>query len=161
MSSFWLDLRYALRQLRKSPGFMLTVVITLALSIGANTAIFTLIDGILLRSLPVVNPSQLYRIGDVDDCCVEGGFPGDASSTGDFSIFSFDLYQYLEKSLPEFEQLAAVQAGGWQWSVRRGEEVPRPMPGEFVSGNYFSTLGVKAYAGRLFSAKDDDPAAPP
>jgi len=161
MSSFWLDIRYAVRQLRKSPGFMLTVVITLALGIGANTAIFTLIDGILLRSLPVVNPSQLYRIGDVDDCCVEGGFPGDASSTGDFSIFSFDLYQYLEKSLPEFEQLAAVQAGGWQWSVRRGEEVPRPMPGEFVSGNYFSTLGVKAYAGRLFSAKDDDPAAPP
>jgi macrolide transport system ATP-binding/permease protein len=161
MNNLWLDLRYALRQLRKSPGFTLTVVLTLALGIGANTAIFTLIDGILLRSLPVVNPSQLYRIGDVDDCCEEGGFPGDASSTGDFSIFSFDLYQTLNKSLPEFEQLAAAQAGGSQWSVRRGDDVPRPMPGEYVSGNYFSTLGVGAYAGRLFSAKDDTPAAPP
>src|SRR5690348_14032517 len=95
MNNLWLDLRYALRQLRKAPGFTLTVMLTLALGIGANTAIFTLIEAILLRSLPVVNPTQLYRIGDVDDCCVEGGFPGDASNTGDFSIFSFDLYQYL------------------------------------------------------------------
>src|SRR6185437_2401863 len=161
MNNLWLDLRYALRQLRKSPGFTLTVVFTLALGIGANTAIFTLIDGILLRSLPVGNPAQLYRIGDIGDCCVEGGFPGNASNTGDFSIFSFDLYQYLIKSLPEFEQLATVQAGVSQWNVRRGDDLSRPMPGEFVSANYFSTLGVGAYAGRLFSPKDDTPAAPP
>ena len=161
MTNLWLDLRYGLRQLRKSPGFTLTVVLTLALGIGANTAIFTLIDGILLRSLPVVNPSQLYRIGDIGDCCVEGGFPGDASSTGDFSIFSFDLYQTLSKSLPEFEQLAAAQAGDSQWSVRRGDDLPRPMPGEYVSGNYFSTLGVGAYAGRVFRPEDDTPAASP
>ena len=105
------DLRYALRQLRKAPGFTLTVVITLALGIGANTAIFTLVQGILLRSLPVTDPSRLYRIGDKDDCCVEGGFPGDAGDTGDFTIFSYDLYLHLKNSAPEFEQLAAVQAG--------------------------------------------------
>ena len=68
------DVRYALRQLGKSLGFTLTAIITLALGIGANTAIFTLVQGILLRSLPVNDPKQLYRIGDTDDCCVDGGF---------------------------------------------------------------------------------------
>jgi len=155
------DLRYAVRQLRKSPGFALTVVITLALGIGANTAIFTLVHGILLRRLPVNDPRQLYRIGDNDDCCVEGGFPGGASDTGDFTIFSTDLYQYLRTSTPEFEQLAAMQAGGATWSVRHGNAVAKPLHGEFVSGNYFSTLGLQAYMGRIFSDQDDQPSAAP
>ena len=155
------DIRYALRQLRKSPGFTLTAIITLALGIGANTAIFTLVQGILLRSLPVTNPAQLYRIGDTDDCCVEGGFPGDASTTGDFSIFSYDLYLNLKNSAPEFEQLAAVQAGLGQLSIRRGNALAKSLRGEFVSGNYFSTLGLGAYAGRVFSDNDDTPAASP
>jgi predicted permease len=155
------DLRYALRQLRKSPGFMLTAVLTLALGIGANTAIFTLVHGILLRSLPVSDPSRLYRIGDTDDCCVEGGFPGGASDNGDFSIFSTDLYQYFKDSTPEFEQLAAVQSGIWHWSIRRADALPKSLHGEFVSGNYFSTLGLGAYIGRVFSDRDDTPAAAP
>ena len=155
------DIRYALRQLRKSPGFTLTAVLTLALGIGANTAIFTLIQGILLRSLPVTDPARLYRIGDNDDCCVEGGFPGDAGTTGDYSIFSYDLYLNLKNSAPEFEQLAAAQAGQWHWSMRRGNALPKSLRGEFVSGNYFSTLGVGAYAGRVFSDSDDSPASQP
>ena len=137
------------------------MILTLALGIGANTAIFTLVQGILLRSLPVADPSQFYRIGDKDDCCVEGGFPGDAGDTGDFSIFSTDLYQYLRSSTPEFEQLAAVQAGEWRWSMRRGNALPKSLRGEFVSGNYFSTLGVGAYAGRALADSDDTAGAPP
>ena len=161
MNTLLHDIRYALRQLRKSPGFTLTVVITLALGIGANTAIFTLVHAILLRSLPVANPSRLYRIGDNNQCCVDGGFPEDASQTGNFSIFSYDLYKHLKQSAPEFEQLAATQAGQWSWSVRRADELAKSLHGEFVSGNFFSTLGVNAYTGRLFSYNDDTPSSAP
>ncbi len=155
------DIRYALRQLRKSPGFTVTAIITLALGIGANTAIFTLVHGILLRSLPVTNPAQLYRVGDNYDCCVEGGFPGHASDTGDFTIFSADLYQYLRNATPEFEELSAMQAGQNTWSVRRGNAPAKPLRGEFVSGNYFSTLGMDAYRGRVLTDLDDQPSAAP
>jgi macrolide transport system ATP-binding/permease protein len=152
------DLRYALRQLVKSPGFTITAVITLALGIGANTAIFTLVQGILLRTLPVANPAQLYRIGDTDDCCVNGGFVGE---NGDFDIFSYDLYLHLKASAPEFEQLAAVMAGQWTWSVRQGNNVPKSLRGEFVSGNYFTTLGLGPWTGRVFTDADDQPSSAP
>jgi predicted permease len=161
MNSLIQDVRYALRQLRKSPGFALTVVITLALGIGANTAIFTLVHGILLRTLPVGDPAQLYRIGDNDECCVDGGFPGNSSETGDFTIFSYDLYKYLRANTPEFEQLAAVQSWNGQWAVRRGDALPKALHGEFVSGNYFSTLGIGASEGRVFTDNDDTPSASP
>jgi predicted permease len=161
MYRVWQDLRYALRQLRTSPGFTLTAVITLALGIGANTAIFTLVHGIMLRSLPVVNPSQLYRIGDKAQCCVEGGFPEDSATTGDISIFSTDLYQQFKNSAPEFEELAAAQAGQLGWAVRWNDELPKHLRGEFVSGNYFATLGLGAYQGRVFNDNDDTPSASP
>jgi predicted permease len=161
MNQLLQDVRYALRQLRKSPGFSATAIITLALGIGANTAIFTLVQGILLRSLPVTDPATLYRIGDHDDCCVEGGFAGDAGDTGDFSIFSTDLYRYLKNAAPEFEQLAAVQAGRGMWAVRRGNALPKSLSGEFVSGNYFSTLGLGVYMGRAFTDNDDTRSSPP
>jgi len=152
------DLRYALRQLRKDPGFTLTVVITLALGVGANTAIFTLVRGILLRSLPVNDPSRLYRIGDKNDCCYYNNYQND---NGDFDLFSYDLYLRLKQAAPEFEQLAAVEAGGNGFSVRKGDAPARPMRSEYVSGNYFATLGVGAYAGRLLNENDDTPGAAP
>jgi len=161
MNQLFQDIRYAMRQLRKSPGFTLTAIVTLALGIGANTAIFTLVHGILLRSLPVTNPAQMYRIGDTDNCCVNGGFPGDASDTGDYDIFSYDLYLHLKSSAPEFEQLAAVQAGQGSWTVRRGNEQAKSLRGEFVSGNYFAMLGLGPFAGRVFSDNDDTPGAAP
>jgi hypothetical protein len=152
------DLRYGVRQLRKSPGFTLTAVITLALGIGANTAIFTLVHGILLRSLPVSDPSRLYRIGDKNDCCYSNNYQND---NGDFDLFSYDLYLRLKQAAPEFEQLAAVQAGGSSFSVRRGAAPAKPLFSEYVSGNYFVTLGVGAYSGRLLNEADDTPGAAP
>jgi predicted permease len=152
------DLRLAIRQLRKSPGFAVTVILTLALGIGANTAIFTLVHGVLLKSLPVADPATLYRIGDLDDCCVDGGF---LNEQGDFDLFSYDLYLHLVKSAPEFEQVAAFQSGQDIMNVRRGSEPAIPVRSEYVSGNYFSTFGVGAYLGRVLAPSDDVPGAAP
>src|SRR6201992_3196430 len=99
------DLLYAFRQLRKTPGFTATVLLTLALGIGANSAIFTLVNAILLHNLPVVDPSTLIRIGDKDDCCVNGGW----NDNGDYSLFSTESYYLFKTNLPEFEELAAME----------------------------------------------------
>ncbi len=152
------NIRYAIRQLRKSPGFTLTVIVTIALGIGANTAIFTLVHEVMLKSLPVVDPGTLYRIGDKDDCCVNTGF---LNEDGDFDLFSYDLYTHFRDNTPEFEQLAAMQAGNGGHTVRRGSEPAKFLPTEYVSGNYFSTFGIGAYAGRVFSPQDDTPGAAP
>src|SRR4051812_26494583 len=152
------DLKFAYRQLMKSPVFTLTVVLTIALGIGANTSIFTLVHAILLKSLPVADPNTLYRIGDKDDCCVNGGF---ISRDGDFDLFSYDLYKYFESTTPEFEQLAAMQSGGNRISVRRGSEPARSEFAEYVSANYFSTFGVGSFAGRVLTKTDDNADATP
>jgi predicted permease len=152
------DLKLALRQLRKSPGFAATVILTLALGIGANTAIFTLVHAVLLKSLPVADPAMLYRIGDKDDCCVDGGFVND---NGDFDIFSYDLYRQFRDNTPELEQLAAFQAGREGVNVRRGNGTGKAALSEFVSGNYFSTFGIGAYAGRTVLPSDDVTGATP
>jgi putative ABC transport system permease protein len=81
------DLRDALRQLRKAPGFALTAIITLALGIGATTAIFTLVHQVMLKSLPVVKPEELWRIGDKIRCCNWGGYV--QGSDGNLSLFSW------------------------------------------------------------------------
>jgi predicted permease len=152
------DIRSALRQFAKAPAFAATVILTISLGIGANTAIFTLVHAILLRSLPVANPASLYRVGDLDDCCVNGGFIND---DGDFDLFSYDLYHEMQRNTPEFEQLAAFQSGQNIMSVRVGNDMAKSERTEYVSGNYFSTFGVGAYSGRVFQPSDDGPGAAP
>lgn len=151
------NLRYALRQFRLAPVFTLAAVLTLALGIGGTTAIFTLIHAVMLRSLPVTDPGKLYRIGEGDECCVEGG-PQDR-----WGLFSFPLYERLKAETPEFEEVAGFQAGRWQLSVRREgmESAARPLRSEYVTGNYFLTFGVGAFGGRVFTPEDDKPGAPP
>jgi len=151
------DLRYSLRQFRLSPVFTATAVLTLALGIGGTTAIFTLIHAVMLRSLPVADPASLYRIGEGDNCCVQGG-PQDT-----WGMVSYPLFERLKQETPEFEQLAAFQAGQRRVSVRRegADAAPRPLRSEYVTGNYFSTLGIGAYGGRVISPSDDTPGSAP
>jgi predicted permease len=151
------DLRLTLRQWRRAPGFAATALLTLALGIGATTAVFTLFDAVMLKALPVNRSEELVRAGDVPNCCVTSGLEDD------WSLFSFPLYESLRDHTPELRQLAAFQAGKLQLSLRRAH---RPEPasaavGELVSGNYFSMFGVGAFAGRTLAPADDVPGAPP
>src|SRR5512146_1580812 len=156
MQDFVNNLRYALRQFRHAPVFTAAAVLTLALGIGGTTAIFSLIHTVMLRSLPVADPGSLYRIGEGNDCCVEGG-PQDR-----WGMFSYPLYQRLQQNLPEFEEITAFQAGPNRMSVRReGDRTAKPLRSEYVTGSYFSTFGIRSYAGRLFSASDDQLSAAP
>ena len=98
------DFVLAFRRLRDAPVFVVIAVATIALGIGANTAVFTLIDRVMLKPLPVPRPSELYRVGDTSDCCVNSGL------AGSFSLFSYDLYLHLRNAAPQFSQLAAFQA---------------------------------------------------
>src|SRR6201997_1841169 len=154
------DLRFAVRQLRKTPGFTATAVLTLALGIGANAAVFTLVNAILLKDLPVADPKALVKLGNEFMCCVGFGHRDD----GDYALFSTAAYEHLKKNTPEFEELAAMQAGFTFRPVviRRGgtSENARSVMGEFVSGNYFRTFGLKPEAGRLLTDADDVPGAP-
>ena len=162
IESVWADIKFALRQLRKSPGFTMTVVLTLALGIGANAAIFTLVNAVLLKNLPVVDPKALVRVGDWADCCQNSG--PNTWHDGDYSMFSTDTYEQMKKNTPEFEELAAMQAGFENRPVvmRRdgGQEAAKPRMGEFVSGNYFRMFGLQPAAGRLLSDTDDVSGAP-
>ena len=151
------DIRYALRQFASAPGFTATAVLTLALGIGATTAIFTLVHAVLLKSLPVAKPSELVRIGDVEDCCVSGGL------RDDWSLFSFDKYKTFRDGTPGFAELAAFQAGNELIGVRRiGNNQPaESQHSEYVSGNYFAMFGIGPYVGRVITPPDDRKGADP
>ena len=151
------NLRYAIRQFRHAPVFTAAAILTLALGIGGTTAIFSLIHAVMLRSLPVSDAGMLYRVGEGDECCVEGG------TQDTWGMFSFPLFERLKKETPEFEEVTAFQAGRGRMSVRRqgAENNARPLHSEYVDGHYFSTLGVGAFYGRVFTPEDDRPGAAP
>lgn len=142
------DLTFALRQLRKSPAFTLTVIVTLALGIGANTAVFTLFDQVLLRMLPVERPKELVRFE------WSGGFSGSASSFGGDSTnyFSYPMYTDLRDHNQVFDGMLAADRAQIGVSWRNQAE---SKDGEVVSGNYFQLLGLKPALGRLFTQQDD------
>jgi len=163
MRRLWQDLRYAARVLEKSPGFTLTAILTLALGIGANTAIFTLIDGVMLRSLPVQDPQRLmvfswkahhqpkrHGTSSYGDCYGNGATVG--------CTFPLPLFQQMRSQANVFSGITAF-AGPLQTNLS-GNGPGSIARAEVVTGDYFATLGIKAAEGRLFGLADDSPAAP-
>ena len=148
MNQLLQDVRYGLRQLRKSPGFALTAIVTLALGIGANTAVFTLFDQALLRMLPVHRPQELVRFH------WKGTFRGSMSSFGGDShnYFSYPMYKDLRDQNQVFSGVLASDkcSVGLSWHNQAENE-----HAEVVSGNYFQVLGLAPALGRLFTQQDD------
>jgi len=145
------DSRLALRRLRMAPAFTVATMLTLALGIGATTSIFTLAHAVLLKSLPVAKPDELYRVGKEARCCALAGYSQDK----EFSLVSYDLYKYLRDNTKDFVELAAFPAADLLFGVRRAgsSEAAQTYAGEFVSGNYFAMFGIGAYAGRTLTAR--------
>src|ERR1043165_9648243 len=136
------DIRYAIRMLAKNPAFAGVVVLTLALGIGANAAIFSLLDQVLIQSLPVANPDQLVVLSTYD--------PKEGPGTD--SAFSYAMYQDLRDRNSAFS--GVIARGGTQMNVTYGDQTERVL-GELVSGNFFEVLGVRPWAGRFFTQDDD------
>ncbi len=144
------EVALAVRRLRQQPGFALTAVATLALGLGANIAIFTLVYGISYQPLPVRAPHELVRLGDDNNCCVNSGLQER------YSLFSNDAYHHLKSGLPELEPLTAFQANTAATAVRRaGSNLSDSVPSQYVTANYFETFGVRAAQGRLLEESDD------
>ena len=154
------DVRYGIRMLARNPGFTAVAVITLALGIGANTAIFTLINAVMLKALPVQKPEQLVLFGEG----VRRGFVG-LGSGQHYDIFSYPLYEHLRDNNSSFEGIAAFRTELDRLNVRpqgAGESEPAQLAwGRLVSGNYFSVLGVQPALGRMLTPEDDRAEAPP
>jgi putative ABC transport system permease protein len=148
MNGWIQDMRYAVRQLRKSPGFTVTAVVTLALGIGANTAIFTVFDQVLLRVLPVEKPGELVRLSFVGSDT--GRYSGFGGTSADF--FSYPMYRDLRNRNTVFSGVLANDEAkvGVVW-----QNQPELVSAELVSANYFDVLGVRPTAGRLLVAGDD------
>jgi predicted permease len=148
------DLRYALRSLRRSPGFAAAAMATLALGIGANTAVFSLIDALLLKPLAVRRPEELVLFGKARGWGVNTGVPQN------YDVFSWAQYEYFRDNDRFFPGGLAAFAS-WQSSVRvRRGETAELARGKLVTGNYFAVLGVAPAAGRLLTPEDDRPGSP-
>src|SRR5260221_12249842 len=142
------DVRFALRTLRKSPGFTLTAILTLALGIGANTAIFQLLDAVRLRSLPVSDPQALATIQ------IKGGNHGFGINAGSDSNLTYPLWEQIRKHQQGFSQVFAWT--NWGFQLGQGAQA-RDARGLWVSGGMFQALGLIPVKGRLFSVEDDQP----
>src|SRR5262249_18018946 len=160
LETLWQDLRFGIRMLLKQPGFSLTAVLTLALGIGANAAIFTLLHAVMMKYLPVADPERLVRIGDGMSSGVGISTPDD----GKYSVFPTAAWRVMKEKKPGVEGRAAIQSGfeSRPITVRPdGEDAgARSVTGEFVSGNYFRTFGLRPQAGRLLTDSDDVAGAP-
>jgi predicted permease len=144
------DVRYAVRQLRKNPGFTAVAVLTLALGNGANTSVFTVLNGLLLKMLPVRDPQRLVIVGDPKQASSR------ANGTPSMDIFSYPLYKQLRDHNSVFTGLCAAATDHHiEVDLGRGELPDEKITGRMVSGNYFSVLGSQAAAGRLLSDTDD------
>src|SRR6516164_11581514 len=155
------DLRDAARRLRKAPGFTTTALITLALGIGATTAIFTLVHQVMLKSLPVTKPDELWRIGDEVRFAIGEGIP--RAMTEIFPCSHGRHTRTFERKHPSSRTRGALQAGNAPLGVRRAGSQAQAdtRNGEYVSGNFFRTLGVQPWIGRLMTDEDDQESAPP
>lgn len=157
MLTLWQDLRYGARLLRKSPGFTSVALLSLALGIGANTAIFTLVNAVLLKSLPVTKPEQLVLFADDASEGTSMGSPPEER----WVLYSYPAYSYLRDRSDAFESLSAFRSGEARLSVQSGGEAAERAQGHLVSGNYFEALGASALMGRTLTPDDDRPAASP
>jgi predicted permease len=161
METLFKDLKYGLRGLLKRKGFALIAVITLALGIGANTAIFTLVNAVMLKSLPVEKPEELVLFSDTTS---EGTSIEDSPRTGQWQRFSYASYEYFRDHNQSFQEIAALRSGESRLSVRQTDSQMNATvraSGHLVTGNYFSVLGVRAIRGRVLTAEDDKPGAAP
>ena len=161
METLFKDVRYGLRGLLKRKGFAAIAVLTLALGIGANTAIFTLVNAVMLKSLPVEKPEELVLFSDTTS---EGTSLEDTPRTGQWHRFSYASYEYLRDHNQSFQELAALRSGESRLSVRKTDaeaNAATRASGHLVTGNYFSLLGVRAARGRVLTPDDDKASAVP
>ena len=161
METILKDLRYGVRGLLKRKAFAAVAVLTLALGIGANTAIFTLVNAVMLKSLPVNKPEELVLFSDTTG---EGTSIEDTPRTGHWLRFSYASYKYFRDHNQCFQDLAALRSGESPLSVRQTDSQANAATrasGHLVSGNYFSVLGVRAARGRVLTPDDDQPSAQP
>jgi predicted permease len=150
MGNLLRDIRYAVRQIRKSPGFAITVVATLALGIGANTAVFSVMNAVLLRMLPVHEPQRLFYL-------THAGVPGSINNSGDYPYtFGINVYKRLKEDHSAFSDVIAYVPLAFTKTAVRVGDTPEEIAADEVSGSFFSALGVGMIAGQPFAAADED-----